>query len=141
MTTSLAVEPRLTAGSVRDPETGCLIWLRAKNSKGYGLISVRGHVELVHRMAHELWVGPIPAGFEVDHVLAAGCTSRLCIEPAHLEAVTCQENNLRKAGVHKTHCIRNHRLTGANLRINRNGHWSCRECATENSYQRRVLAF
>lgn len=133
-----SVEARLLANSVRTPD-GCLEWMRARNSKGYGCISVAGRVELVHRVAHELWVGPIPERHEVDHVYAAGCRSLLCIEPGHLEAVTCRENNLRKVGVHKTHCIRNHDLTGPNLRINRNGHRSCRECARDNSQSRRVL--
>lgn len=131
MNAPLPVEPRLIAGSVRNDDTGCLIWVRSKNSRGYGLIGVNGRVELVHRMAHEQWIGPIPDGFQVDHVLANGCLSRLCIEPNHLEAVTPLENNLRKPGVHKTHCIRNHPQTPENVRVSQRGYRSCRVCQNE----------
>lgn len=131
MNAPLPVEPRLIAGSVRNEETGCLIWVRSKNSRGYGLIGVNGRVELVHRMAHEVWIGPIPAGYQVDHVLANGCLSRLCIEPNHLEAVTQLENMRRTPQAQKTHCLRDHPLSGSNVHYNRNGHRSCITCRDE----------
>lgn len=45
-----------------------------------------------HRVAHELQVGPIPPGFEVDHL----CFVTLCQNGAHLEAVTPAENKRRQ---------------------------------------------
>ncbi len=45
-----------------------------------------------HRTAYEIWVGPIPDGHEVDHT----CHNKLCINPAHLEAVTHPENLRRR---------------------------------------------
>lgn len=45
-----------------------------------------------HRWIYEQVVGPIPGGYEVDHK----CRIRLCVKPAHLEAVTQEENNRRK---------------------------------------------
>lgn len=131
MTKPLPVEPRLIAGSVRNEETGCLIWVRSKNSRNYGLIGVNGRVELVHRMAHEVWVGPIPDGFQVDHVYDNGCRSTLCIEPSHLEAVTPLENMRRAPRSRKTHCLRDHPLSGSNVRFNKNGHRSCVTCRDE----------
>lgn len=48
-----------------------------------------------HRVAYELYVGKIPRGLELDHVTSRGCTSKLCVNPAHLEPVTHAENRLR----------------------------------------------
>lgn len=49
----------------------------------------------VHRFIYENTVGPIPPGHEVDHVKMKGCTSTLCCNPAHLEAVTPGVNKER----------------------------------------------
>lgn len=93
-----SVEERLLARSVRDPESGCLRWQGAHTPAGYGQISTNGKKVSVHRAAHELWIGPIPDGYDVDHVAARGCRHRDCIEPTHLEAVTHRENLLRGNG-------------------------------------------
>ena len=62
-----------------------------------------------HRAAYELFVGPIPSGYEIDHL----CRVRDCVNPDHLEAVTRRENLLRGdtfAATHaaKTECPRGH---------------------------------
>lgn len=44
-----------------------------------------------HRLSYELFVGPIPDGYELDHL----CRNRGCVNPAHLEAVTHRVNVLR----------------------------------------------
>ena len=56
-----------------------------------------------HRLAHEWWVGPIPAGFEVDHL----CFNPGCVRPDHLEAVTREENTrrARAAGRFQRNCL------------------------------------
>jgi hypothetical protein len=79
---------RLLAKSERDEETGCLRWTGVHTPKGYGRIRVAGRDRFVHQVAHEVWIGPIPSGMEVDHVAAVGCAHRDCIEPRHLESVT-----------------------------------------------------
>lgn len=49
-----------------------------------------------HRVAYTLLVGPIPAGHTLDHLRESGvCSSTLCVNPAHLEAVTQSENTKR----------------------------------------------
>lgn len=90
------IEQRLLAGAERDYLTGCLRWTGDHwAGRGYGRLHVSGKGRSVHRLAHEIWIGPIPEGHAVDHVHANGCRHKDCIEPAHLEAVTQAENNRR----------------------------------------------
>jgi hypothetical protein len=47
---------------------------------GYGQYRTNTKNLLVHRMAWELYVGPIPAGHHLHHT----CENRLCFNPDHL---------------------------------------------------------
>lgn len=58
------------------------IWTGSVLRSGYGSFTRRPHGTTVHRVAYEEWVGPIPAGHDVHHI----CETRLCINPAHLQA-------------------------------------------------------
>lgn len=49
-----------------------------------------------HRVAYVLQKGPIPDGHTVDHVKSAGCVSTLCVRGEHLDAVTQQEQIIRR---------------------------------------------
>ncbi len=72
----------------------CWIWRAAIHSiKGYGMFKSRvgGYA---HRAAYELFIGPIPPGFSIDHL----CRNKICVNPDHLEAVTHRENVLRGIG-------------------------------------------
>lgn len=75
-----------------EPNTGCLFWLGVVNNYGYGLVGVVGKKspQLVHRVAYERFVGPIPDGMKVCH----RCDTRSCCEPSHLFIGT-QKDNLR----------------------------------------------
>jgi hypothetical protein len=94
--TVMPLESRLLDRAVRDDESGCLRWPVSRNSKGYGHIKINNRTVGVHRVAYEVWIGPIPQGMEIDHVAANGCRHRDCIEPSHLEAVTHAENLARR---------------------------------------------
>ena len=84
------------------PFTTCWIWTStahpSRGGKLYGTISSGGkggHHLYAHRVAHEIYKGPIPEGYEVDHL----CGETLCVNPDHLEAVTTQTNALRSNSI------------------------------------------
>lgn len=74
-----------------EPNTGCWLWLRCVNHHGYGSLGFGGKTYLAHRFSYEKFNGPIPAGYEIDHL----CRVRCCVNPQHLEAVTNRENVIR----------------------------------------------
>lgn len=78
-----------------EPETGCWLWTGALHQQetGYGVACIRQQKYFAHRLAHEVFIGPIPPGFQVDHL----CRVRRCICPDHIEAVTQHENLRRQA--------------------------------------------
>ena len=109
---------------------GCWMWTGPVRGTGYG-----EHVDV-----WKVFNGPIPHGLEIDHL----CRFRLCMNPAHLEAVTSTENKLRGEGLparnaRKTHCLRGHPLSGDNvfIRTKWNGR-QFRRCVTCRRAQQRV---
>lgn len=76
---------------VPEPNTGCWLWLGHIRANGYPSFSICQPPKwsaLAHRWAYEHFVGPIPEGFEVDHL----CRVTICVNPGHLETVTKQVN-------------------------------------------------
>lgn len=73
--------------------TPCWIWQLALTTNGYGHISVRasGYVGSAHRYVYAQTRGEIPAGAHLDHL----CRVRACVNPDHIEVVTCAENARR----------------------------------------------
>lgn len=96
----------------------CWLWTKKLNPAGYGqfyagVIYQRGSAgkTYAHRYAYELMVGPIPQGYDIDHL----CRVRNCVRPDHLEAVTHRENMLRGDTIAarmaaRTHCNHGHEL-------------------------------
>jgi hypothetical protein len=110
----------------------CWPWLGAgaKVRFGYGLFKWAGRVQPAHRASYEINVGPIPTGLYLDHL----CRNPNCVNPAHLEPVTNEENlrrgrpNPAAINALKTHCIRGHEFTAENTYVTRRGTRTCREC-------------
>lgn len=109
----------------------CWLWVASKNQYGYGSYRLNGRGYLAHRMAYELLRGPIPDGYDLDHL----CRIHACVNPDHLEVVTRRENTAR--GVNHllrrtaTHCKRGHAFDATNTRLTKGGHRQCRACARE----------
>jgi HNH endonuclease len=125
---------------VIDEGTGCWTWQRSVTRGGYGHLRESGRMQYAHRLYYERLRGPIPAGLQLDHL----CRNPRCVNPEHLEPVTCQENTLRGNTIAarrkaQSHCIRGHEFTEANT-IARGRNRACRECqrqAVRESQRRR----
>jgi hypothetical protein len=96
--------------SIPGSPAGCWEFAGADNGKGYKQLSVDGKLQLAHRFAYELLVGPIPEGLTIDHL----CRSTGCVNPLHLDAVSAAENYRRSSKVGRQRCVRGHDFTDEN---------------------------
>lgn len=134
------IELRLWSRADCSDPARCWVWTGYRDKCGYGRIQSRGRLYSVHRKAYELAVGPIPDGFEIDHL----CSNRACINPAHLEAVTHRANVLRGNApaarqARQTHCIHGHEFTPENTRWYTNGRRrQCDACQIARNERRRA---
>jgi hypothetical protein len=95
--------------------------------------------EYVHRIAYRVFIAEIPEGLTIDHVVSKGCTSRKCIEPNHLEAVTITENHARRP--RPTHCKNGHEYNETTTywqKRDARPTMACRVCHAERERKRRM---
>ncbi len=104
----------------------CWEWQAAKTCDGYGRLTFQRQGHQAHRIAYELLVGEIPEGLQLDHL----CRNPSCVNPAHLEPVTCRENVLRGHAYRAliAQCFRGHAFTEENTYWAPNGTRQCIEC-------------
>jgi hypothetical protein len=109
----------------------CWLWRGTTGQDGYGRIVVDRRLRGAHRISYEVLVGPVPEGLHLDHL----CRVRNCVNPEHLEPVTCRENLLRgetraAANAAKTHCPKGHPYNEENTMFDvKRKLRSCRECS------------
>lgn len=70
--------------------SGCLEWTGGRiKIKGYGRFVIKHIPEYAHRIAYELFIGPIPDGVWV----LRRCNNPLCVSPDHLILRTTEEKD------------------------------------------------
>lgn len=116
----------------------CWPWM-GRLDHGYGYLRNAAGSNRAHRIAFELFVGPVPDGLVLDHL----CHNPCCVNPSHLEPVTQRENTLRGEShaaqlARNTHCKHGHEFTPENIYRAPgfpNSRY-CRECTRERGRSR-----
>jgi hypothetical protein len=131
-------------------ELGPCTFAKPSNKHGYAQVYYNGRQRKAHRVAYEIANGPIAEGMQIDHICHnvavanemclgnEGCIHRSCVNPAHLEAVTLTENQLRglRGLRNRVKCTNGHDLSqvGISTRTRNNGKTGelCSECQRVN---------
>lgn len=92
--------PRVLRTNIQvDPTTGCWVWQASVHRDGYSQVwySRRGVKVIGHRWSyHHLVDREFPiVGADFSQHLDHLCNNRRCLNPAHLEVVTIDENSRR----------------------------------------------
>lgn len=104
---------------------GCWLWTGAITAYGYPKYRTYRHVDAAYRVLWEDTHGPIPEGYELDHIChsrdqtciaGSECQHRRCVNPDHLEPVSGAEN-LRRAHRISDRCRNGHEKTPENIRV------------------------
>lgn len=75
-------------GKTKSDANGCILWLGAKDTTGYGIVKIQRKERGAHRVAWELRYGKIGPGLCILH----RCDTPPCVNTAHLRLGTKLEN-------------------------------------------------
>lgn len=110
----------------------CWLWRAGRKDSGYATFDVEGVTFRAHKWYWEQINGPVPIGFELDHL----CKIRHCVNPEHLELVSHYENVMRSSNImavhsRKTHCPSGHEYNLENTRLYQDRRY-CKLCGNSN---------
>lgn len=111
-------------------DTYCWDWKQSIGSSGYGRVFWDGKFYYAHRVSYELFIGPIPEGLQIDHIV---CDNKACVNPFHMKPATNKDNSLRSdsppsRNARKTHCPQGHEYDY----VKSNGDRGCKICRRKN---------
>lgn len=104
----------------------CWIWQAATKDSGYGVFWWDGKLMPAHRFAYELLVDRIPEDHDLHH-LPDVCTSKACVNPAHLEPLLHKDHTVL-GNVPRPTCNKGHERTPENTTRNKRGDQVCIPC-------------
>jgi len=84
------MEERFLSKVDKNGAGGCWNWTGGLFDNKYGSFWLNRKSVLAHRVAYELWIGEIPEGLLIRHKCKQ---NPKCVNPAHLETGTHQENS------------------------------------------------
>ena len=128
---------------------GCWLWTGTINKFGYGVAHPQGTKSTpASRLSYLLHVGPIPEGYDVEHL----CNNGLCVNPYHLEPVTHKENCQRGSFAKRGHvgrkpiwknglCSKGHELSIVGIyeyKRRQNMYRECRQCRRDTRRRLRI---
>ena len=122
-------------------EKGCWYWNAFKDQDGYGRFHIDRKQMPTHRFILMYYLGIDETKNVVDHL----CRNTSCVNPAHLEFTTNQENILRginftAMNARKTHCPRGHSYNSSNTYVRPSGSRECRICVriSDRKYRQKI---
>lgn len=104
-----SLEERFWSKTTQSEPDACILWTGSISVEGYGQFGRNRRLVIAHRYAYEIAFGRIPEGLQLHHL----CGERRCVNPDHLEALSCADHRRRHKGW-KTHCPHGHRYTPEN---------------------------